>query len=63
MPKQQKSSLGKLKSYINEFPNEFLNTPKTELHCAKCNVIVNHDRRSNITKHRESTNTSTIRCY
>ena len=32
-----------------------LNTPKDELTCAKCNVIVNHDRRSNITKHREST--------
>jgi len=54
MPKQQTNLATKILSFLNEFPNEFEKTPKNELFCSICNVIVKHDRRSTITKHRES---------
>lgn len=53
MPKSATSLLGKMKSYVNEFPQEFQGTPRGELHCKLCGTVVTHARRSSVVKHRE----------
>ena len=49
-------SFKKLKAYVMEFPNEFMITPEDNLYCSTCGIIVNHDRRSSIAKHRSPIN-------
>jgi hypothetical protein len=54
MPKTPKTGISKARAYSAEFPKEFKVTPRNDLYCNLCQVIVCHERRSTVSKHRES---------
>lgn len=54
MPKSTLSSYSKVRTFVIEFPAEFNATPKGELYCKVCALIVNHERRSSVLKHRDT---------
>ena len=54
MPKVSTSSTSKIDSYVWEFPKEFKKTPRNELYCTICNTTINHERRSTVVKHQET---------
>ena len=54
MPKVSTSFTSKIDSYVREFPKEFKKTPRNELYCTICNTTINHERRSTVVKHQET---------
>lgn len=54
MPKSPTPLSSKVDIYVKEFPTEFQKTPRNELYCKICGVNINHERRSTVTKHRET---------
>lgn len=54
MPKIKVSDSKKIKTIMDTFPGEFQSTPKNELYCKLCNVIVQHSKNFFVEKHRST---------
>ena len=54
MPKQAKSSIGKLRQTCQEYPDEFSATPAGDLRCNLCDVLVKCDKKFFVESHRKS---------
>ena len=54
MPRATLCSAGKIKIYISAYPKEFEASPRNELFCKICSVVIPHERKSSVEKHRAS---------
>lgn len=54
MPRTTLNSSSKVHGYVTAYPTEFEATPRKELFCKLCSIVVPHDRKSSVEKHRTS---------
>ena len=54
MPKVKASSASKIKSILQDFPGEFIQSPSNELYCNFCSCAVSFDKRFLVDSHRKT---------